>query len=74
MASCERCWAEAFRLSYVGPKSQAEYYFELIQKRNCTPEQQAGPDAQECPVCHRKTIHQVIGECMNEKCKKVGNE
>lgn len=38
--------------------SYKDYRIEL------TPEQQAGRDAQECPACHRMTLHQYTGEPM----------
>lgn len=63
MSSCERCWAD----SYIpgGPVGKRnERYSRLIRKRDCTPEQQAGPDAAECPACGRESIHQVTGEPM----------
>ncbi len=56
MASCERCWTLA--------GGNAEYYSYLIKTNNCTPEEQAGPDAKECPKCKRKTMHQLCGICM----------
>jgi hypothetical protein len=40
---------------------------ELLEERKehpCTPEEQAGPEALECPVCHRKTLHQYTREPM----------
>jgi hypothetical protein len=66
MSSCEKCWSDAHRPDpYV---SVAEEYERLIEERKgeraCTPEQQAGPDARECPTCHRKVLHQYTGECM----------
>ena len=65
MASCEKCWSDAYMLMLSSPlKSQAEHYGDLVKERNCTPEQQAGEDANECPKCKRKTIHQIIGICI----------
>lgn len=64
MSSCEKCWADAHR----GPEySVAEEYQRLMEERKdtpCTPEQQAGPDAGECPLCRRTTMHQHTGEPM----------
>jgi hypothetical protein len=64
MAACEKCWRDAHR----GPQfSVADEYQRLIEERRdnpCTPEQQAGPDATECPVCNRKTVHQHCHICM----------
>jgi len=56
MSSCEKCWADAGGV--------AERYSVLIEKRNCTPEEQAGPDASKCPLCGRMTLHQYTREPM----------
>ena len=62
MASCEKCWNDAYTKTHVSPmKSQAEHYTDLVKERKdnpCTPEEQAGHDATECNKCKRKTIHQ----------------
>lgn len=61
MSACEKCWSDAHR----GPQfSVAEEYARLVVERNCTPEEQAGPDAERCPACGRMTIHQHTGEPM----------
>ena len=63
MSSCEKCWSEA----HDGSGDVAGRYAELIEARKdnqCTPEQQAGPDARECPRCSRKTIHQWTAQPM----------
>ena len=65
MASCERCWADAFGMSFGTSKSQPEIYGELIKTRNCSAEQQAGPEAGICPKCKRKAVHQAINQCMS---------
>lgn len=62
MSTCEKCWADS-RAPGVGP------YHQLLAARElmgvvCTPEEQAGPDAGECPSCHRKTLHQHTGQPM----------
>jgi len=57
MSACERCWA----LSAGDPD---EYRRLLAALPPCTPEEQAGPDAGECPVCRRRSLHQFTGECM----------
>jgi len=50
-------------------------YYELLDRRNdidepkCTPEEQAGPDATECPACQRKTVHQHTHLCQVPGCK-----
>lgn len=69
MASCEKCWSDAYlRHRLNADKSQAEYYQIMIEERKdnpCTPEQQAGEDAEICPKCDRKTMHQYVKVCMN---------
>jgi len=64
MPGCQKCWRDAHR----GPGvSVAEEYSRLIDERGsnpCTPEEQAGPDAEACPRCGRRTLHEVTGECM----------
>ena len=78
MASCEKCWEDACMLEYSERrKSRAEYYHDLIAERKdnpCTPEQQAGMDAKECPKCGRMTIHQYAHVCMNCGFKKMKNK
>lgn len=69
VSTCEKCWSDAHRPDpYV---SVAKEYARLIEERRanpCTPEEQAGPDATTCPVCHRRSLHQYTGECMNRDC------
>lgn len=60
MPSCEKCWAD----SHGDP----EKYAQLLGMRTCSPEDQAGPDAKWCPLCGRKTLHQLCEVCMNPKC------
>jgi hypothetical protein len=58
MSACEKCWTDS---QFGGD------YTKLLDARKdhpCTPEQQAGPDATECPECHRLTLHQHTGEPM----------
>jgi hypothetical protein len=58
MSACEKCWADS---------RQRENYFEVRDSRQrtpCTPEEQAGPGAGQCPVCHRMTLHQFTSEPM----------
>lgn len=56
MSACEKCWADAH--------GKAARYRVLLEKRTCTPEEQAGPDAKQCPTCKRMTLHQYTGEAM----------
>lgn len=73
MASCEKCWDDAYIKSRFNGISQPENYSELIKIQNCTAEQQAGIDAKICPICKRRTIHQIINECMNPECMNEKN-
>ena len=59
MSACEKCWRD----SRSADEPNVEYV-RLIESRQCTPEEQAGPDADECPVCERMTKHQHTGELM----------
>ena len=69
MASCEKCWNDAYTRTHTNPmKGQAGHYQDLINERKenqCTPEQQAGPDATICPSCKRITMHQYAKICTN---------
>lgn len=54
MSACEKCWRDS-RVN--------DDYAKLLNKREaaglvCTPEEQAGPAAKQCPVCKRMTLHQ----------------
>jgi len=68
MPSCERCWADSASRRMFDEGVDA--YRLLMQEReargeHCTPEQQAGPDADVCPTCGRKTMHQHVRDvCM----------
>ena len=46
VASCERCWDDAYIRSCENPmKSQAKHYHDLLKERkdhSCSPEEQAG--------------------------------
>jgi len=57
MATCERCWSLSL--------GSSERYARLLKEEDCTPEQQAGPDAKTCPECGRCTLHQHVGCCMS---------
>jgi hypothetical protein len=60
VSSCEKCWRDA--------GGDSDRYRALLFDPNrptCTPEEQAGPDAKECPICKRMTLHQHTGECMS---------
>lgn len=68
MASCEKCWSDSYMRIHGDPmKSQTEHYHELLKERKekpCTREQQAGEDAEVCPTCDRKTVHQYAKTCV----------
>lgn len=65
MPSCEKCWADSYTYTYGTPESRIECYQRLVKERDCTPEEQAGPDAGICPKCKKKSVHQMTHECMN---------
>ena len=60
MSVCEKCWADS---------GGGEKYIELLKSRDCTPEEQAGIDAEICSKCKRKTIHQHTNSCTNLDCE-----
>jgi hypothetical protein len=61
MSSCEKCWVDHQEtgLSYTQFLKDRE-----AAGRVCTPEQQAGADAGQCPVCERMTEHMYTRELM----------
>jgi hypothetical protein len=71
MPSCERCWTDSALARYMG---DTDAYYQLVEQRGptgCTPEQQAGPDATECPRCRRMTQHQHCQVCMVPGCAPI---
>ncbi len=68
MASCEKCWSDAYMLTFENPrKNHSDHYQDLIKQRlnnPCTPEEQAGIDGTICSKCGRKTVHQYTRECI----------
>ena len=64
MSSCEKCWEDA--------GGNSDRYTELVRARNCTPEEQAGDSADDCPECKRKCLHQYTHRCMNKGCENFG--
>lgn len=50
--------------------SRADVYMDELKQHSCTPEQQAGSMATECPKCNRMCLHQHTQQCMNG-CKKI---
>ena len=45
MASCEKCWNDAYLQSFGTGKSQGEVYYEILEKRKnnpCSEKEQAG--------------------------------
>lgn len=64
MSTCEKCWVDSY-----DPYTGHERYFELSRERTaagrqCTPEEQAGPGAEQCPACQRMSLHQYTREPM----------
>ena len=60
MPSCEKCWNDS--------GGNYSVYGQLIENRKnnpCTPEEQAGNDAEKCPKCNRNTMHIYCHICMN---------
>lgn len=58
MSACEKCWQDSRFL---------DNYHEVLASRSahpCTPEEQAGEQASQCPVCQRMTLHQYTHEPM----------
>ena len=69
MPSCEKCWSDAHTQYTVMTGTVADEYSRLITGRDetghtCTPEQQAGEEAAECPECGRRAVHQWCKVCM----------
>lgn len=76
MPSCEKCWMDSAPLGDSGTDDHAAAFRALVDARDakgetCTPEEQAGIDAEECPLCHRDTIHQHARVCMTPNCAWV---
>ncbi len=68
MSACEKCWRDS--------GGNPDRYAELLVERAthvCTAEEQAGDDATECPVCHRKTVHQYTRRPLC-RCDELVNE
>ena len=65
MPSCEKCWRDAHKGWDIDVATE---YARLIEERNatgpCTPEEQAGEYATECPECLRMTVDQHCRICM----------
>jgi len=70
MPACEKCWGQSYLQSRLTGEDRVELYSKLIDKNNCTPEEQAGEDANVCPDCNRKTMHIYVKTCMNPECKE----
>lgn len=70
MASCEKCWSDSAVAREVYGDSEA--YRRLVSERQCSPEDQAGPDATMCPRCNRRTVHQHAHVCMVGFCGYEG--
>ena len=59
MAVCEKCWEESQLY-----KDPLKAYYGLIKKRKCSPEEQAGRDAEQYPICGRYSMHIHCNVCM----------
>lgn len=42
MPACEKCWHEAGIRAAVGVRDKVDIYRELVESRDCTPEEQCG--------------------------------
>jgi ribosomal protein L37E len=58
---CERCW----KVSKGSRGNRFRTYESLVQNHTCTPEEQAGDNAEICKHCGRKTYHVSTERCMN---------
>lgn len=71
MSACEKCWADSRYAEHFGGD---DTYRTLVARRDgkyerrCTPEEQSGSDATECPACKRKTVHQHTHMCQVPGC------
>ena len=58
MASCEKCWNDS--------RGQGDgEYARLVATRFCTPEEQAGEGAKQCPECKSMAMHIYCHVCMS---------
>jgi hypothetical protein len=68
MPGCQKCWNDAGRRAMNTMSDKADIYHDLIEERTgpleCTPEEQAGDEAEVCVDCDRKTVHEVHSSCM----------
>ena len=64
MALCVKCLIES-----DASDDQFDEYDRLIESHKCTPEQQAGEDAELCETCTRYTIQTYNDVCMTPGCK-----
>jgi hypothetical protein len=65
MPMCEKCWSDAHSgWPYCDVAAQYSQLLDERKDNQCTPEQQAGPDARECPTCKRATVHQHCHVCV----------
>lgn len=60
---CERCWSRACSEALSRGVPVVDVYGRLLGEDDCTPEQQAGPDALACEACGRKAVHPAIKTC-----------
>ncbi len=78
MATCEKCWDDAYMRTHSEPMiCQVDHYYNLLKERKenpCTPEEQAGAGATECPKCKRITVHVYAKVCTNCGIKQKTNQ
>ena len=60
MSSCEKCWRDA--------EGDVDDYRARVKNCNCSPEDEAGPDATVCKACKRRTVHQHSHLCQVPGC------
>lgn len=64
MASCEKCWEAAHREARLTDGDVVTIYRRLLQRNDCSLEEQAGEAARPCS-CGRRTVHQYAGICLS---------
>lgn len=78
MASCEKCWEDAFMRSLSNrDKPQYEHYQDLLQERAenpCSPKEQAGQWWDEKKQCDSRSTHQYSRRVNTWICSKCGKE
>lgn len=60
---CEHCWSRACNAHVLRGISIVKAYHALLNESECTPEQQAGPEALVCKACGRTAVHPYTKNC-----------